>query len=137
MEMMSWSEVEALQAAGWAVEAHTATHPDLRTLPDDGIREEFERGDRVIEERLGHRPELFAYPYGYLDDRVRDVAASRYRFSVTTRMGSLPASGLDAHRIPRLETYYFRSRAIHQHFGTGRFSAYLAARKTLRRLRHA
>ena len=135
MEMMSWAQVEDLHAAGWAVEAHTATHPDLRRLADDAIHEELQRGDQAIQARLGHRPEIFAYPYGYWDERVRAIAAHCYRYSVTAQMGVLPAHVHDPHRIPRLETYYFRAPEIHSRFGTLPFSAYLIARAMLRRLR--
>ena len=134
MEMLSWAQVEDLHAAGWVVEAHTATHPDLRRLTDDAIREELQRGDQAIEERLGHRPEIFAYPYGYWDDRVRAIAANHYRYSVTVQMGTLPTQIDDPHRMPRLETYYFRAPGIHSRFGTIPFSTYLAARAMLRRL---
>jgi peptidoglycan/xylan/chitin deacetylase (PgdA/CDA1 family) len=136
MEMMSWAEVEDLHAAGWAVEAHTATHPDLRQISDDAIREEFERGDQAIEQHLGRRPEIFAYPYGYSNERVRAIAANAYRYSLTAQMGVLPKQVGDAHQIPRLETYYFRTAGIHARFGTLPFSAYLVARTLLRKLRH-
>jgi len=135
MEMMSWDQVEDLHAAGWRVEAHTATHPDLRRLADDAIREELERGNQAIQEHLGRRPEIFAYPYGYWDERVRAVAANTYRYSLTAQMGALPAQVADPHRIPRLETYYFRAPGIHSRFGTLPFSAYLVARAVLRKLR--
>ena len=117
------------------MEAHTATHPDLRRLTDDAIREELQRGDQAIQERLGHRLEIFAYPYGYCDERVRAIAATSYRYSVTVRMGVLPTHLNDPHRIPRLETYYFRAPGIHVRFGTLPFSAYLAARAMVRRAR--
>jgi peptidoglycan/xylan/chitin deacetylase (PgdA/CDA1 family) len=135
MEMMSWDQVEDLHAAGWRVEAHTATHPDLRRLADDAIRDELERGNQAIQEHLGRRPEIFAYPYGYWDERVRAIAANTYRYSLTAQMGTLPAQVADPHRIPRLETYYFRAPGIHTRFGTLPFSAYLTARAALRKLR--
>jgi peptidoglycan/xylan/chitin deacetylase (PgdA/CDA1 family) len=135
MQMLNWAEVEDLHAAGWVVEAHTATHPDLRRLTDDAIHEELERGDQAIQERLGRRPEIFAYPYGYWDERVRAIAATYYRYSVTAQMGALPSHVDDPHRVPRLETYYFRAPGIHSRFGTLLFSAYLAARAALRKLR--
>ena len=135
MEMMSWDQVEDLHAAGWRVEAHTATHPDLRRLTDDAIHEELERGNQAIQGHLGRRPEIFAYPYGYWDERVRAIAANTYRYSLTAQMGVLPAQVDDPHRIPRLETYYFRAPGIHARFGTLPFSAYLLARATLRKLR--
>jgi peptidoglycan/xylan/chitin deacetylase (PgdA/CDA1 family) len=136
MDLMSWAEVEELYAAGWAVEAHTATHPDLRRLTDDAIRDEFQRGNDAIQAHLGCCPTIVAYPYGFWDERVRDLAASAYRYAVTTQMGVLPVEVIDPHLIPRLETYYIRAPKIHSHFGTRTFSAYLAARTMLRRLKH-
>jgi peptidoglycan/xylan/chitin deacetylase (PgdA/CDA1 family) len=135
MEMLSWSEVEALHAAGWAVEAHTATHPDLRKLNDDRIRAECEDANQAIVQRLGCCPTVFAYPYGYLDDRVRRLVAGYYRYAVTARMGVLPTLTVDAHQIPRLESFYFRASRVHARFGTRTFDAYLAARTLLRAVR--
>ena len=135
MPMMSWAEIEALHGAGWAVEAHTASHPDLRQLTDDAIQTELQQGDHAILTHLGRRPEIFAYPYGYSDDRVRAMIATHYRYAVTTDMGTVPAPVTNPHGIPRLETYYFRAPGLHSRFGTWPFSAYLAARTTLRRLR--
>ena len=43
-----------------------------------------------------------------IDERVRAVAASSYRYSVTAQMGVLPTPLPDPHRVPRLDTYYFR-----------------------------
>ncbi len=137
MEMMSWEEVEDLVDAGWSIEAHTATHPDLRRLSDEAIREELERGDEALVRRLGRRPELFAYPYGTHDARVRELVAKRYRYAVTADMGSVESPIRAPHRIPRLESYYFRAAPVHARFGTLGFSGYLAARTWLRRLRAA
>ena len=68
-----------LQASGFRIEAHTANHPDLRSLSDAEIEAEMEAADAAIEARLGRRPRFFAYPYGYHDSRVRAVAAEALR----------------------------------------------------------
>jgi peptidoglycan/xylan/chitin deacetylase (PgdA/CDA1 family) len=94
-----------------------------------------ERGDDTIARHVGERPAVFAYPYGYYDDRVRDIVASRYRYSVTTEMSRLSTHLADPHRVPRLETFYFRAPAVHARFGSRSFSAYLAARAALRNWR--
>ena len=131
-EMLDWGEVEALHAAGWSIEAHTAHHPDLRTLPDDALRAELEEADRVIEERLGRRPEGFAYPYGYKDDRVVARAGERYRYAVTTELAPLANGNLDPFEIPRLDSYYLRPVALHRRFGGTPFRAWLRLRAALR-----
>lgn len=64
------------KAAGWSIQAHTRTHPDLRTLGDDALEAELCEPLDVIERRLGHRPSSFAYPYGYFNERVRAPRAT-------------------------------------------------------------
>src|SRR5437868_7585413 len=44
-EMLHWREIEALQGAGIHIEAHTASHPDLRQLSDDALWAECDRAD--------------------------------------------------------------------------------------------
>jgi peptidoglycan/xylan/chitin deacetylase (PgdA/CDA1 family) len=136
MRMLDWPQVHALRDAGWAVEAHTVNHPDLRTLSEDAIEQELAENDDAIARELGEAPEVFAYPYGHHDDRVADVARRRYRYAVTASMGTLPKRIEDPMRVPRLETFYFRSPHLHRGFDGARFRAYLALRSLMRRLRH-
>ncbi len=138
--MMSWDEVRALHDAGWEVQAHTVSHPDLRALDDAEVRSEMARSDDEIEARLGRRPDQFAYPYGAVDGRVAALARDRYAVNVTTEMAALDGRGEDDLRgsgIPRLDTYYFRHPRWHRGFGGARFRAWVAARAGIRRLRNA
>ena len=134
MPMMNWEQLEELRAAGWAIEAHTGSHPDLRSLADDEIRRQLELANAALADHLGHRPTIFAYPYGFWDERVEAVVSKYYRFSLTTDMKRLPRQIRAPHRIPRLETYYFRLPAIHRRFGSPEFAIYLRSRALLRRL---
>jgi peptidoglycan/xylan/chitin deacetylase (PgdA/CDA1 family) len=132
--LMDWNQLEMLQASGFRIEAHTASHPDLRTLLDGEIDAEMEEADATIEGRLGRRPRYFAYPYGYHDSRVRAVAAKRYAGCFTTKLDYLGASTeLDA--IPRLDAHYLRSSDFVRVLPGKRAHAYIALRRALRRLR--
>lgn len=133
--MLDWDGVERLHAAGWEIEAHTATHPDLRSCTDAQLADELDASADEIGRRLGRRPRGFAYPYGYFDERVVAAARERFDWAVTARMS--PARGPigDPHRVPRLDAYYFRGAPVARAFGTARFAAYLAARAWLRRAR--
>jgi len=137
MAMLDWTQVRALRDAGWSVEAHTVTHPDLRALSDEEIGRELDDCATAIEREVGERPEVLAYPYGHCDARVESRARSRYRFAVTATMGMLPRQIVEPMRVPRLETYYFRSPRMHAGFDSTRFRGYLAVRSLLRRLRRA
>jgi peptidoglycan/xylan/chitin deacetylase (PgdA/CDA1 family) len=136
LPLMGWAEITTLKKQGWDIQAHSISHPDLRTLSDTQLDAELCEPVATIRQRLGHTPTLFAYPYGYVDQRVRDHAARHFQRSVSTRMAVLSAENLtDLHRIPRLDTYYFRDERVHRHFGHKRFRAYVEARALLRRAR--
>jgi peptidoglycan/xylan/chitin deacetylase (PgdA/CDA1 family) len=132
---MSWDQVRKIRDEGWAIEAHTVTYPDLRALTDAQIEREFRTANDAIEERVGVRPAVLAYPYGAFDARVESIAREHYAWAVTTQMGFLNAPPGDAHRVPRPETFYFRKTRPLGGFGSPGFRAYLAARSWLRRLR--
>lgn len=133
-KLMDWDQLERLQASGFRIEAHTASHPDLRTLTDREIDAEMEEADATIEDRLGRRPRYFAYPYGSHDSRVRAVAVKRYAGCFTTKLDYVRASTeLDA--IPRLDAHYLRSPDFVRALPGKRAQAYIALRRALRRLR--
>jgi peptidoglycan/xylan/chitin deacetylase (PgdA/CDA1 family) len=133
-KLMDWNQLEAIQKNGFRIEAHTASHPDLRGLTDGQIDEEMEEADSAIETRLGRRPQYFAYPYGYHDARIRRVARRRYKGAFTTKLDYLD-SGSEMDALPRLDTHYLRSPAFIRLLAGGPAHAYIALRRTLRRLR--
>jgi peptidoglycan/xylan/chitin deacetylase (PgdA/CDA1 family) len=133
-EMLHWREIEALQGAGIYIEAHTASHPDLRQLSDDALCAECDRADEIIAAMLGVRPRYFAYPYGLNDTRVRSFARQRYIGSVTTD-GRLLQPTEDRAALPRLETYYLRREFLFRSLQSPATHAYIALRRAFRRLR--
>jgi peptidoglycan/xylan/chitin deacetylase (PgdA/CDA1 family) len=133
-EMLRWSEIEALQAAGVRIEAHTFSHPDLRTLNDDELQSECELADEMIVAKLGSRARYFAYPYGYCDERVSAFARSRYKGSLAGGERALRSSE-DSAVLPRLNSYYLRPEWTFQDLRSWRARAYLEIRGAIRRLR--
>jgi peptidoglycan/xylan/chitin deacetylase (PgdA/CDA1 family) len=73
---------------------HAFTHPHLKRLPDERIREELTRAQSVIASVIGRTPTLFRAPYGELDPRVVKIAAS---LGLTTIEYDLPSGDPDAH----------------------------------------
>ncbi|MFL5918993.1 MAG: polysaccharide deacetylase family protein [Gaiellaceae bacterium] len=72
--MPAW-RVRELLAAGWELDAHTITHPDLTRVGDAQLWREV-HGSRIALRRLFHVPvDFFCYPSGRYDARV--VAAVR------------------------------------------------------------
>lgn len=133
--LMDWEQVRDLHRRGWAIEAHTVTHPDLRALPDAEIEREFRESNDAIERQIGARPAILAYPYGHYDARVEAITMRHYAHAVTVQMGGVerrPAS----HRVPRLESFYFRKRRPLGGFGSPGFRGYLGLRALIRALRN-
>jgi peptidoglycan/xylan/chitin deacetylase (PgdA/CDA1 family) len=133
-EMLHWREIEALQGAGIHIEAHTASHPDLRQISDDAFWAECDRADETIASMLGVRPRYFAYPYGFNDMRVRSFARERYVGSVTTEVRMLRPME-DSAALPRLETYYLRKGFLFRNLQSPATQAYIALRRAFRRFR--
>ena len=62
--MMTRQQVRDLKRHGMSIGAHTVTHPILTTLTREAARDEIADGRRDLEETLGERVKLFAYPNG-------------------------------------------------------------------------
>jgi peptidoglycan/xylan/chitin deacetylase (PgdA/CDA1 family) len=74
--------------AGWEVDAHTLTHPDLTTLDDASLRREVAGSRAAIRKRYGVPVEFFCYPSGRYDARViAAVRAAGFRGATTTIEG--------------------------------------------------
>lgn len=135
-EMLRWTEVEALHREGIRIEAHTATHPDLRRLPDAALAEDCARAETAIARRLGRPPRYFAYPYGHNDARVRALVGPRYAACLTTEMRPLRGGGAeDPAALPRLDSHYLRPVWLLRDPAGAPARAYLGLRAALRRLR--
>jgi peptidoglycan/xylan/chitin deacetylase (PgdA/CDA1 family) len=88
--------VRRLLAAGWELDAHTLTHPDLTTLDQAELRRQVAGSRRWIRRRLGVPVDFFCYPSGRYDAAVlAAVRAAGYVGATTTRPGyASPGDGL-------------------------------------------
>jgi peptidoglycan/xylan/chitin deacetylase (PgdA/CDA1 family) len=80
--------VRRLIGAGWEIDAHTITHPDLTTLGAARLRTEV-AGSRAIIRRTFHvRVDFFCYPSGRYDAAVlAAVRSAGYLGATTTQYG--------------------------------------------------
>ncbi len=72
--MLSWSQIEAIAAAGIEIGAHTQTHPQLDQLGPGALRRELADSKHELEDRLGMAVTGLSYPFGYSGSRVRAFA---------------------------------------------------------------
>lgn len=73
---MGWDELRKLAGEGWEVGSHTRSHPRLTELDRTALANELEGSRAACAEGLGHPCETIAYPYGDVDERVAQAAAS-------------------------------------------------------------
>jgi peptidoglycan/xylan/chitin deacetylase (PgdA/CDA1 family) len=84
---LTWEECRELAEAGIEIGAHSCSHPDLRKLDDAQLQREVAGSKQHIEDRLGMPVRVFAYPFGYLDERVVDaVRAAGYEAACAVRL---------------------------------------------------
>ena len=73
---LSWRELGELAAHGWEVGSHTCSHPRLTTLSDGALATELQESRERCAEAIGRACASIAYPYGDVDARVVDAAAT-------------------------------------------------------------
>ena len=103
---MAWSQVRELHESGFTIGAHTRTHVDLGTVTGAQAQREIHGSRRDIEARIGASVDLFAYPFGRMENITetnRDIVRKAgFRccascFGGTNPRGRLP---LRMRRIP-------------------------------------
>ena len=103
--MLSSLQVQALRAQGMEVGAHTHTHPILELLPDVQAEREMADSRDRLEDLLGDRVVLFAYPNGEpgRDFSSRHALMARrlgFTAAVATTRGAAKVSS-DRYQLPR------------------------------------
>ena len=110
--------IRGLIRAGWEIDSHTLTHPDLTTLDAAALRREV-AGSRAVIHRRFHVPvDFFCYPSGRYDDRVvAAVEDAGYLGATTTNYGL--ARPDDPFRLARVR--------VNRSDGVGGFAAKITA----------
>ncbi len=69
--LMDWPRLREVAEAGVEIGSHSLTHPDLRSLSDDVLAQECRTSRMRLEDGVGRKVGLFAYPHGLYDARVK------------------------------------------------------------------
>lgn len=91
-DVLSWEELDAFDPRIMAVGSHTMDHPILPTLSDEEICHELQLSRAILEQRLGRTVDLFCYPNGAVDARVRKLTARFYRAALSSIDGVVDAA---------------------------------------------
>ncbi len=103
--MMTTDQLRALRAAGMGIGGHTVWHPILAQCTDQVAWQEMSEGARWLQDILGERIQLFAYPNGkpgidYLPQHVRMARELGLQAAFTTSIGVGGARD-DPFQLPR------------------------------------
>jgi peptidoglycan/xylan/chitin deacetylase (PgdA/CDA1 family) len=88
--------------AGWEIDSHTLTHPDLTTLPDADLRRELRRSRARIARLLGQPASFFCYPSGRYDARVIEAVRAAGYLAATTVEPGWAKPGADPFALARV-----------------------------------
>jgi peptidoglycan/xylan/chitin deacetylase (PgdA/CDA1 family) len=81
-------EVKAMIAAGWELDAHTISHPDLTTVDSSQLDQEVTGSRQQLQRQFGAPVNFFCYPAGRFDATVEEaVKAAGYLGATTTQLG--------------------------------------------------
>lgn len=93
--------IRGLIHAGWEIDSHTLTHPDLTAVDATRLRREVAGSRVAIRRRFRVPADFFCYPSGRYDDRVvAAVRAAGYLAATTTNYGL--ARPDDPYRLDRV-----------------------------------
>ncbi len=86
--LMDQAQIREWLAAGHLIGSHTRSHAKLPELSVEQAREEIGASKKKLEDLFGVPILHFCYPYGFWNERVRDlVIEAGYRTATTTQFG--------------------------------------------------
>lgn len=107
---LTWDQIRTMLAERITVGSHTLTHPHLTTLAADALEKELVESRAIIAAETGVTTQLFCYPHGDFDARVRAaVEQAGYRLACSTRPGGVTLAS-DPLALPR--TFIARDDAL-------------------------
>ena len=70
---MNWKQIAHMKQLGFTIGSHTVTH--INCAKDDAgkVREEIIKSKETIEDRLGIKEVMFAYPFGKMEDMNNEI----------------------------------------------------------------
>lgn len=132
--LLGRSDLESLARLGFRFGSHGRSHERLNGMEIRKLEAELTESRHKIEQMLGSRCHLLAYPYGSANARVRRLASRTYNAAFGTRLAyASPAD--DFFDVARIDAYYLRPARALERLIAGRWQGRLAFRRALRAVR--
>lgn len=95
-------DVRTLIRAGWQIDAHTYSHPDLTTVDDATLRHEVADAREELRRTYGVPVNFFCYPAGRTDARVVEAVRAAGYLGATTTVDGLAAPDQPPYELRRI-----------------------------------
>jgi peptidoglycan/xylan/chitin deacetylase (PgdA/CDA1 family) len=83
-DMLTWSQVQEMEAGGVRFASHTVTHRELTILTPQALDWELAESRRQLEQQVARPSRCFCYPKGYFHRAAVEAASRHYTAAVTT-----------------------------------------------------
>ena len=90
-DFMNWQQVKKTAKYG-ELGIHSWAHPHLPSLSDEAITKDTEKAIKVFKKHLGYVPDLYAYPYGEYDNRVKKIISRFFNVIANQNAGAIDLS---------------------------------------------
>jgi len=131
MPLLTWTQVREMDKYGIEFGAHTSSHPRLDRIAAENLAHELIQPKAQIEEQVGHSIEMFAYPYGRYDERVKAMVGKTYAGAWTAQPGMVTSSS-DPLELARIDFGYLAPGWVFQQLTHPLFRHYVGLRRALR-----
>ena len=95
--------IKKMIAAGWEIDDHTITHPDVTTLSPAALQHEVGDSRTMLQKQFGIPVDFFCYPAGKFNDAaIAGLKRAGYS-GATTEINGFASSSGDPFKLPRVE----------------------------------
>lgn len=132
--LLSWSEIDEMHKYGFEFGAHTLSHPDLTQVSLQQAEREIIQSKEEIQNHLGVGIKTFAYPYGKVNAKIKEIVKNNYVGACSTILGKVNLN-CNPFLLKRVEMSYLLNFKLFSFFSSNTINFYLHLRKFLRELR--
>lgn len=87
-QYLTWQQIKEMAGSGIQFQSHTATHIMLTKASDSEVLAQLTRSRKAIEQHLSKKVEYLAYPGGFYNNQVIELAKQAgYRAAFTINLG--------------------------------------------------
>lgn len=101
--LLSAQHLRELASFGFTIGSHTRTHARLTELDSVQVRDEVAVSKAMLEDTLGNDVAYFAYPYGLVNNLVRDIVAAAGYGGACSTIPGFNRQGQDAYLLRRID----------------------------------